>query len=116
MSDVLDLNALIPQPRKVKFGELEIEIKPPKTADILKLGVAGQKLQNLETLKDDEVDKLVADLTANIYRMVPELNSQELTNGQLFALVGLIVEMGMPPEAEELKKRGITVDTPKKAP
>ena len=115
MSDVLDLNALMPQPRRIKLGEVEIEIQPPKTQDILKLGTLGQKLQNLEDLTDEQVDELTQKLREAIDRVVPELQGHELNTAQLMALLNLIIEMAMPPEAEALAAKGITVDTPKKA-
>ena len=115
MSDVFDLNALIPQSIKIKYDNDEIEIKPPKTVDILKLGVLGQKLQAPDKLEDVELEKLVADLTDTISSCIPELTNKPLTTTQLLFLLSKIVEMGTPPDLKELEKRGITVDTPKKA-
>jgi hypothetical protein len=115
-SQVLDLDVLTPQPRKIKFGDQEIEIKPPKTVNVLRLGFLGQKMQEPEKLTKDELDTLVNDLTSEVKACVPELADKELSTSQLMALIGLIVEMGMPAESEELKKKGITVESSKKVP
>lgn len=113
-STILDLDALVPQPRYVKLGEQKIEIKPPKTADILKIGALGQKLEKSAELGDGELERTLDQLTAQVKVCVPELKDVELNTAQLLKLVELISEMAMPPDAEELKKRGIEADTPKK--
>jgi len=111
---VIDLDALIPEPATVKFGGQEIKVNPPKTADVLKLGFLGQKLQAPEDLSDEALDKLLNDLTGQVKKCIPELASAELNTAQLLKLVELISKMAMPPDAQELEDRGITVDTQKK--
>src|SRR4051812_48672221 len=111
--DILDLDALVPQSRLVKFSDTEIEIKPPRTADVLRLGTLGQKLQDTEALSSEQLEQLVTDLTEQVYKCVPELNSRELTTSQLLALVRIISEMATPPDQKALQEECITVADPK---
>lgn len=113
MSSTIDLDALIPPSVTVKFGGAEIEIKPPTTGDVLRLGFLGQKLQDANTLTDVEIDKLVAELTGQVAKCVPELAGKDLSTAQLLKLVEIIGEMSVPPDAVELKKRGISTTSPK---
>lgn len=115
-TEILDLDALVPQTAKIKFGGQEVEVKPPKTADLLKLGSLGQKVQNIADLPDAQVDQIIADLTKLIQKIIPELGETELNTQQILGLVGLISKMATPPENAELEKRGITpagADDPK---
>lgn len=107
-SEVLDLDALVPQTAKIKFGGNEVEVQPPKTADLLKLGSLGQKVQGIGDMPDAQVEKIIADLTALIQKIIPELAGTELNTQQILGLVKLISDMATPPDAKELEKRGIT--------
>lgn len=110
MSDnkVLDLDALVPEAATVKFGNKEIQVNPPKTSDLLKLGSLGSKLQELATMTDDEIEQTITALTEHIGKIIPELAGQELNTKQLLVLVKMVSDMAMPPDAKELDKLGIT--------
>lgn len=114
-NQIVDLDALTPPSAKVKFGDQEIEIKPPSTADFLRLGYLGQKLEKGGELAPEKLEEAITALTSHIYKLVPELDSKPLNTAQLLALVKLVTKMGMPPDAEELDKRGIGANSPKKA-
>lgn len=115
MSDVLDLDALVPKTAIVKFDGKEIEIKPPTTGQLLKMASVGGKLQDADKLTPDELTKTIEDFTNQIYELIPELQGRPLNATQLLKLVELINSMAVPPEATELSKRGIEVDGSKKA-
>lgn len=115
MSDVLDLDALAPKPVTVHFGNEDIEIEPPTTSSILRLGSLGKKIESADQLSDDEMEKLVDDMTNQIYKCIPALGGKKLNTAQLLKLVEIISKMSLPPDAEELQKRGITAETAKKA-
>lgn len=108
MSDVLDLDALVPPSARIKFGEKEIEVHPPKTGDLLRLASLGKKMEGAADLKPEELEQLVADMTEVVVKIIPELSDASLNTQQLLKLVQLISEMGTPPEAKELAKAGIT--------
>lgn len=115
MSDVLDLDALQPESKRVKFGGNIIEVQPPKTGDLLRLSQIGSKLKEAADLSADEIDEVTTKLEAQIKGMVPELAEATLGTSQLMSLLTLIMEMGMPEQMAELKKQGIEVTASKKA-
>lgn len=106
--EVLDLDALVPPKATVKFNGKEIEVEPPKTGDLLRLGSLGSKMEKITDADDAEVEALVTQLTALIYKVIPQLEGAELTTPQLLGLVTLIGKMATPPEAKELEAKGIT--------
>lgn len=114
MSDVMDLDALMPDQVTIKFGGENIKINPPKTAAVLRLGFLGQKLQTGEDLSEGDLTQIVDQLTEQVVKCVPELADKELNTAQLLKLVSIISEMAIPPETRELEARGITPDTSKK--
>lgn len=114
MSDILDLDALMPKAVTIKFGGEEIAIAPPSTADILQLGYLGQKLQGSEALlQEGKLDTVLSELTDQVYKCIPQLNGKGLSTAQLFKLVEIISEMAIPPDVKDLNARGITVGDPK---
>lgn len=115
MSDVLDLDALQPEAKTIKWQDKLIEVQPPKTGDLLRLSQIGSRMQNAETLPEDELDKVITELDAQIKKMIPELVASTLVSGQLMSLLTLVMEMGMPQQMAELKKQGVEVSASKKA-
>ena len=115
-SSLVDLDALAPKPAKIKFGGKVIEVQPPRTRHVLRLGFLGQKMQNLADLTDDQADQIIADLENELKQVVPELAEAQFNASQLMELLTLVVSMGMPEQADALKAKGITVDSQKKAP
>lgn len=111
MSDVIDLDALVPPNITVKFGGEEIQITPPKVADILRLGFLGQKLATPDNIKDNELDKVIEDLTEHVYRCIPQLAGKPLNTPQLLRLVEIIGQMATPPDIKDLQAKGISKDT-----
>lgn len=113
MSEVFDLDALVPPSVTVKFNNQEITVAPPKTGDILRLGALGQKMQNINDLNENEADELINKLTEVITKCIPELKDQSLNAQQLLKLVEILSLMAMPPDVKELEERGIGVSDPK---
>lgn len=113
----IDLDALAPQGKKIKWQGKIIEIKPPTTKQLLSILLLGQKNQkkfdNPEQIELDELDASTNTMRQEIWNIIPELNGVELGYGQMSALSELIVEMAMPGQLKELEKRGIKIDSPK---
>lgn len=113
----IDLDALAPQSKKIKWQDKIIEIKPPTTKQLLSILLLGQKNQkkfdNPEQIELDELDASTNTMRQEIWNIIPELNGVELGYGQMSALSELIVEMAMPGQLKELEKRGIKIDSPK---
>lgn len=118
MSDaILDLDALAPKSHTINFNGRTIEVQPPTTGTIMRLGVYGEKVAELGKLPVEEGNKIEEALEAEIRRAIPEIRPEEkLESNQLFALMNLLADMSMPAEDKELKDRGITADTVKKDP
>lgn len=114
-NSLVDLDALAPKPRKLKYAGNTIEVQPPRTRHVLRLGFLGQKMQDIATLEPSEADQLIEQLESEIKEVIPELKEATLNASQLMELLTLIVDMGMPNQAEMLKAKGITVDSQKKA-
>jgi len=68
----------------------------------------AKKVQNIADLPDTQVEKIIADLTGLIQKIIPELAGTELNTQQILGLVKLISDMATPPDAKELEARGIT--------
>jgi hypothetical protein len=93
MAEVIDLNALVPESRIVKIGDKEVEIKPPKTAQMFKLGALGQKMQGADKIAPEEIEGLVSEMTSLIVEIAPELDGVELHSAQVFKLIEIVGEM-----------------------
>jgi hypothetical protein len=115
VSNIIDLDALQPQPAIIKFKNKEITLNPPTTGDVLKLGEVAQKLQDIGELDADAVDATVQEVTNQVYKIIPDLAGEVLSTAQLLTLIKAISDMAIPPDAKELQERGITVDTDPKA-
>jgi hypothetical protein len=113
MTKTVDLDALLPESTTIKFGGQEIEVKPPKTGQVLRLGKLGERIQDVEKLSSEEVDKLVTDITSLISEIIPELTGKDLSTAQLLTLIQIIGNMSIPPDAKELKEKGISPASPK---
>lgn len=115
----IDLDALIPEAKVVKFGGNLITIQPPTTEQLLSLVKLGERLKNNYSstaegeLYQEGIAKDFNDLQDSIAGLAPELKGAKLNFAQIVALLEMIVEMAMPGQLEELKKRGITIDSPK---
>ncbi len=112
--EIVDLDALVPKSVTIKLGDKDIEIKPPKTADILRLGVLGQEMEKISEMDDAQLEKLVADITAQLVKVIPEIGDYQLNMAQLLKLVQIVSEMGVPPDAKAAREQGVTPNSPKK--
>lgn len=108
-----DLNALVPASVRIKFGDDIIEVKPPKTENVLRVASLGQKFRDIADLSQEETTKLIEDLKLVIADCVPELAMKELNSAQLFKIMSIINDLSMPPDAKELESRGIDLGGPK---
>ncbi|MFA5937671.1 MAG: hypothetical protein WC822_07395 [Candidatus Paceibacterota bacterium] len=114
---VVDLNELLPQGVTIKFGSpaRDIDIPPPRTGQLLRLGALGQKMQTVDAQNPEAADQLDDEMAALLYEIIPGLNGEPLHTAQKLKLFEILTEMAMPEQMDELKKRGITLD-PKAPP
>ncbi len=113
MGEVIDLDALVPESRIVKIGGREIEILPPKTQQVMQLGVLGQSMQGIDPKNVTEVTEMYTKMSEMICTVVPDLAEVALVPEQVLALFEIITDMSTPKNATELAKRGIDTNTPK---
>lgn len=113
MAEIVDLDTLVPEARVVKLGGEEIEIQPPSTEDVLKLGVLGQKFEKMGDMSAEQTADLMAELSAQVRKCLPAIGDTPLNTKQLIKLMEIITEMAMPDDMIELKARGITPNNPK---
>lgn len=94
MSDeVLDLDAIAPEPKKVKFQNEIINVNAPKMSDIFAIGKASQKL---DIDANNDVDAAMAELQAALTKVIPDLEGKTLGVAQLIALATLVSKMSTP--------------------
>lgn len=110
---IVDLNALIPEPITIHFGEEDILLEQPATEVLFKLNYLVQTINEAGGKPEEELKKYIDDLKAQIFKCIPALAGKTLNTAQILKLVEIINEMAMPPDNDELEKRGITPDSPK---
>lgn len=113
MSDIVDLDVFIPEPRIIKFAGEEIKVESPRTVDLIQLGFLAEKLGE-PNQTDEEIEKALDLMTERISKIIPQLAGKQLTKAQLQKLVDILSDMAMPQSARALLDQGITRDTPKK--
>ena len=123
----LDLDALAPKPKTIKFNGKEIVVEQPSMRQVAKLMLFGQKYQeamtNINTTETDDqkeqkMEELLNNLTIALKEIIVELKDAMLSSGQVLALMGIIFDMVNPEQYKELEKKGIKVeiDASKKVP
>lgn len=111
MSEVIDIDALMPPSVTIKFGGEEVSVSPPSLAALMRIAELGQLLQNASDYTDAELEAGEAKLAVALVKCIPQLEGKELSTPQKLKLVQIISDMSTPPDAQELAKRGITGDT-----
>ena len=93
MSQIIDLNELKPESITVKIADKEVEITPPTTSQVFKLGRLGKKISDTTDSDTEEVENLSKEMVDMIYEIVPELNGIELYTAQVFKLFEIISDL-----------------------
>ena len=96
MSQIIDLNELVPQPVQVRLGEKEYTIQPPSTAEMFELAELGQTLKKADQSSETELKNMFEALESTVYKIVPELKDVKLLPAQLFKLFEIIAKMATP--------------------
>lgn len=85
MSDVLDLDALLPEPKKIKINGKLIDCYPPKVKHLISMQRVFARIQNAQDT--DEAEKLIEDVLAPIIPAIREDDTIDFTLDQLKALL-----------------------------
>lgn len=113
MSEIIDLDVLLPKEVIIKFGGEELTVPPPTLADVLRLGALSKAMSEIDPSNPDELETATNNITQHLYKCVPALKDKPLNTAQLLKLSTIISSMGMPPDAKELDERGINLGDPK---
>lgn len=118
MGEVIDLDALVPANAILLWKGKQIPFEAPEVEDILVIGNLATQAEVIQDIKSEEAKKVIAEMQAVFWRLIPELNEEPLSLRQLLALVRAVSDMVVPPDAKELAARGITLggDDKKKDP
>lgn len=109
MTEVIDLDALAPEPVVIKLNGKEFTIKPPSVEDIMRLSATASKLEKADTMDQQELEALIGKLIELLKTVAPDIADEKYTTIQLIKLVNIITEMATPPDIKELEKKGIKV-------
>lgn len=108
MSDIIDLDALIPKPATIRFGETDITVQPPKVYTILRIADFWQSTRMASTIPEQELIAALQNLTEEIYKCIPELSGKDLNYAQITTLVEMLTKMTLPPEKVEADENGVS--------
>jgi hypothetical protein len=114
--DMLDLDELVPDNVKIKFGGNIISMSQPSTEDLLKLMKLAKNLSSMDEAAamvdlaqgTGEITQVLEGIASIARGLAPELKDAKFTIAQSFALIKLLTEMSMPSNLVELQQRGIT--------
>lgn len=126
--NILDLQALAPTSVKLKLPNGEtVEVKPPKTEQVLRIGFLGQQMGEIRKLGEDNPNELTDEmreklqtvmdgLEEQIKIVIPDLAEYNLNMLMITKLADFIGEMGAPGQADALAAQGGGEATDPKAP
>lgn len=91
-----DLDALTPEPVKIKFNGQEIVIQQPKLGDILLMTKYAQRLEKLDELDDATIEETANKLQELLGRIIPEVSNTQLTLVHLMQLPMAVLDASTP--------------------
>ena len=101
----LDLDKLENPSRKIKLDGKVMDLKYPSLSQLARM---LKLAESAKSEKEDEVLKVIEDLSELFRELIPEMGEYELNMSQIMALIKLFGEISTP---EEVK--GIETDTKK---
>lgn len=128
--NILDLSALAPKSVKLTLPDGKtVDVKPPKTEQVLKIGFLSQQLNEVRKLGEANPDELTEEMREKLQNVmdkleeqikivVPELADYNLNMLMISKLSEFIGEMGAPGQAAKLKELtgGAEASDPKAPP
>lgn len=100
MSDMLDLDILAPEPKKIKIKGRIIDCYPPTIRQLLNIQKVVDSIQSQTTSADEALDKLEDALAA----IIPALKTDtdiDLTIPQFYALINFLQTDAIPETASQ---------------
>ena len=84
----LDLDALVPQEKKIKLNGKEYSVKQPTLAQLLMVLSMSEKLQT-----DKESAEALGKMMEIIVILIPDLKDEPLTAEQAFKILEFVIKM-----------------------
>lgn len=109
-----EIDALDPQPSYIGINGTQYAVSAPSLSVFIRLQREFARMQSVDDLTDEQLDEVEAKIMAGIKKCIPSLNF-DLNAAQIMEIGVKILSLGTPQLGEELKKRGIEVDSSKKA-
>jgi hypothetical protein len=98
--EILDLDAIAPEPKKVKFGGEIITVNPPKMGELMAMVKFAKKMQDADPNNTD-YEPIIEEMKTILDRVIPELAGKELSLSQMLALETLLSQMATPKQVED---------------
>ena len=99
--EILDLDVLVPESKKIKFGGEILTVNPPKMGELMLMFKLGKKMQDADP-KTTDYEPLMEEVKTVLVRIIPELAGKDLNVGQIIALSTLISDMATPKQVGEV--------------
>lgn len=93
--DILDLDALMPQPKKIKIKGKILEAYPPTTRQILKLQRAVENVQK-DAKNVEDIETALTDALVEIVPAIKDDASIDFSIQQLVALITYMIDTSVP--------------------
>lgn len=116
MSEVIDLDALVPKSRYIKLNGNEFELPAPRMETIIRLADMQKRMAATDTSDTNALNTMTKEVDALLREIVPQLEQTPLTYVQIFKLIEILSEMATPPAVKEMQNKGIKPASPKAAP
>lgn len=101
MTDLYDLDSLMPPSKKIKINGKILEIKPAKIKEYIKIVKLESRLNNTDD--PDQVQKVIVETLAPV---IPGIvgDDVDFTVGQIRELIKIAIEISVPQQAETSKE------------
>jgi hypothetical protein len=99
--EILDLDAIVPEPRKIRFEGNIITVNPPKMGELMAMFKFGRKMQDADPNTTD-YEPIMEEIKSILVKIVPELEGKEINLNQMLALSTLISQMATPTQISEV--------------
>jgi hypothetical protein len=109
MSDILDLDVLVPEPKKAKIAGKIVDVYPPKVLHLIEMQRVFEKFKEGNVLGADAT-KMIRDAILPIVPAIQEDPTIDFTMEQLLALLRFAQSIAVPDEIA----KNMPEQTPKK--
>lgn len=95
MSEILDLDALLPEPKKVKLSGKILDVYPPTVRQLLRLQRIGQSISD-QSLSGEEAEKGMMEALSTIIPALKDDDTIDINLDQMLALIDFLQKSSVP--------------------